>query len=151
MDKALEYAEHTLGVHTVHEEAVAARTLLDQSLTSLAEARDRLRDIELKVSDREMEVTIDQRSKHPDMAITRWDKHIKESFRDDDDLRALREQLYAARSDIEGYEFDVKVHETDIRIAVARMTELGGYLIYLAEVKRSKRPERPEQSEEQKQ
>lgn len=149
MDKALEYAERTLGVHTVHEEALAARQQLDDTLTKLAEVRDRQRDIELKVSDREMEVTIDQRGKHPDMAVTRWDKHIKESFRDDDDLRALREQLYAVRSDIEGYEFDVKIHETTIRIATARMTELGGYLIYLAEVKRSKRPDGPERTEEQ--
>lgn len=136
--KALEYAEKTLGVHKVYEEALSNRDKLDTLLTDLAEAKDRRRDIDLKVADREMEVTIEQRSKHPDMAVTRWDKHIRESFRDDDDLRALREQTFATQGDIEGLEFDRQVIEINIKIALARMNELGGYFYYLAEVKRAK-------------
>lgn len=133
--KALTYAEDTLGVHTVYEGALTRRNDLDGVLTALAEVRDNRRDIELKITDREMEVTITERSKHPDMAVTRWDKHIKESFRDDDELRALREQQFKVQGDIEGLEFDKQICETDIKIAMSRMNELGGYLHYLAEVK----------------
>jgi hypothetical protein len=141
--KALAYAEVNLGVHTVYENAVAKRNELDSILTNLSEARDNRRDIELKITDREMEITIDQRSKHPDMPVTRWDKHIKESFRDDDEMRALREQNFKVVGDIEGLEFDKQICETDIKIAVSRMTELGGYLSYLAAVKLAQ-PVKPE-------
>jgi hypothetical protein len=39
--------------------------------------------------------------------------------------------------DVEGLEFDKAIHEADIKIAVARMQELGGYFAYLAAVKES--------------
>lgn len=146
--KALAYAEETLGVHSVYEEVKEKRNLLDSVLTDLAQARDKRRDVELKVGDREMEVTIEQRSKHPDMAVTRWDKHIKESFRDDDDLRALREQAFAVQGEIEGLEYDKQILEVDIKIGLARMNELGGYFYYLAEVKRASQPTKPEQPNE---
>jgi len=144
--KALSYAEDTLGVHSVYDDAVAFRDKLDKILTDLSEARDSRRDIEMKITDREMEITSDQRSKHPDMPVTRWDKHIKESFRDDDEMRALREQNFKVVGDIEGLEFDKQMCETDIKIGIARMTELGGYLQYLAAVKLGSvisQPEKP--------
>lgn len=137
-----------MGVHTVYENAVAKRNELDGILTSLSTARDSRRDIELKLTDREMEITIDQRSKHPDMPVTRWDKHIKESFRDDDEMRALREQNFKVVGDIEGLEFDKQICEVDIKIALSRMNELGGYLSYLAAVKAANtKPEKPVQPE----
>jgi hypothetical protein len=145
--KALDYAEGTLGVHSVFEETVTEKDKLDKLLTDLSEARDRRRDIELKVSDREMEVTSEERSKHPDMPVTRWDKHIKESFRDDDELRALREQRFNVDSEIEGLDFDRQIAETTIKIGIARMTELGGYLNYLAAVKQASQPVKPDQTE----
>lgn len=147
--KALSYAEDTLGVHTVFEETVTEKEQLDKLLTDLATKRDSRRDIELKMTDREMEVTIEERSNHPDMAVTRWDKHIKERFRDDDDLRALREQKFAVDSEIEGLEFDRQVTETTIKIGIARMTELGGYLNYLAAVKQASNIEKPEKPAKQ--
>lgn len=141
--KALSYAEDTLGVHNVFVFANEKRSELDNLLTFLAEKRDSRRDIELKITDREMEVTSEERSKHPDMAVTRWDKHIKEKFRDDDDLRALREQKFAVDSEIEGLDFDRQIVETDIKICIARMNELGGYLAYLAAVKNASSIEKP--------
>lgn len=132
---ALEYAEIKLGVHTVHESAVAARNSLDECLTRLSEARDLKRDLEFRISDREQELAADEYGKHPDMAQNRMDKHLKGAFYADDTWRELREQLSKATGDAEGYEYDRTVIEADIRIAVSRMSELGGYLQYLAAVK----------------
>jgi sensor domain CHASE-containing protein len=146
--KALAYAENDLGVHSVYTAAQMHREVLNKVLSELAESRDKRRDIELKVTDREMVLTSDERSKHPDMPVTRWDKHIKESFRDDDDLRSLREQMFAVVGEIEGLEFDKQIAETDIKIAIARMNELGGYLQYLAIVKASEQPKQPKQPSE---
>jgi len=143
-NKALEYAEDTLGVHDVYERANQAQDNLDATLTKIAEAKDKRRDLEARVTDREMIVTSDEWEKHPDMAVTRMDKHIKVALNNDTELRELREQLWRAISDIEGLEFDKTVAQNDINIATSRMTQLGGYLNYLAAVKQTAaKPEKP--------
>lgn len=132
---ALKYAEETLGVHSAHEAALAARNQLDQVLTELGEKRDQLRDKEWALTDREMEVAADERGKHPDMSATGMEKHLKIALQNDDTTRELREQLAHVRSDIEGLEYDRSIAEHDIKIACARMAELAGYFQYLAIVK----------------
>jgi hypothetical protein len=131
----LTYAEETLGVHSAYEKTIEARNSLDQLLTLMSEARDRKRDLEFRISDREVEVASNEWATHPDMAVTRMEKHVKAAFNDDTMLRELREQLSKTVSDIEGFEFDRSIHDTDIRIGVARMTELGGYFAFLAALK----------------
>jgi chromosome segregation ATPase len=133
--KALEYAEDTLGVHKIYEDAQTARKDLDECLTKLSEARDKKRDLEFRIADHEQEVAADEWGKHPDMAQTRMDKHLKNALWRNDDWRELREQLSKVTGDVEGLEYDRAVAEADLRIAVSRMQELGGYLQYLAAVK----------------
>jgi chromosome segregation ATPase len=133
--KAIDYAEKTLGVHQVYEGCQAARNRLDETLTLLSESRDRRRELEFLVQDAEMEVASDEWSKHPEMAVGRMEKHLKIAIQSNDRCRELREQIAKLQGDIDGYEADVKVAETDVRIAVARLTELGGYLQYLAAIK----------------
>lgn len=145
--KGLMYAEDTLGVHKVYEDALAKRNDLDGCLTLLSDARDKKRDLEFRLHDAEMEVASQEYGKHPDMAQTRMDKHLKVAITQDDTCRELREQLHRATGDIEGLEYDRSVVEVDIKIAVSRMSELGGYLNYLAEIKRaavSVKPTTPE-------
>lgn len=135
--KALKYAEEQIGVHKVYEDAKQARVALDGCLTDLGKARDQKRDLEFRLHDREMEVAADEYGKHPDMAQTRMDKHLKRALAQDDDWRELREQLSKVTGDIEGLEFDRSVFEADIRIAVSRLQELGGYFQYLAAIKQA--------------
>lgn len=135
--KALTYAEQTLGVHFVYDKALATRDKLDAVLGELGLARDRKRDLEFRLNDREMMVTSDEYGRHADMAQGRMDKHVKVALSQDDEWRELREQLSKTLGDIEGLEFDKSMHEVDIKISISRMGELGGYLTYLAEVKRA--------------
>lgn len=135
--KALKYAEDTLLVHEVYADAKIARERLDDTLTELGKERDKKRDLEFRLHDAEMEVASQEYGKHPDMAQTRMDKHLKVAITQDDTCRELREQLSRTTGDIEGLEYDKTIAEVDIKIAVSRMGELGGYLNYLAEIKRA--------------
>lgn len=145
--KALRYAEDNLGVHQVWLDAQAAREKLDSLLTLLSESRDHKRDLELQLHDREMQVASDEYGKHPDMAQTRMDKHLKQALSQDAGWRAFRAEISRMTGEIEGLEYDKAVIETDIKIAVARLQELGGYLQFLAAIKQadnsnhSKKPE----------
>lgn len=133
--KAVDYAEKDLGVHIVFEVAQTRRTMLDSSLTQLAAERDHKRDLEVQITDREMELTLDEAGHHPEMSVAAMDRHMKQVLARDELLRQLKGDLSSVISNIEGTEYDIRIHETDIKIAVARMTELGGYLQYLAAIK----------------
>lgn len=141
--KALRYAENQLGVNKVHEGALRSRNNLDQVLTELGELRDKKRALQASLQDKEMLLSADEWSKHPDMSAARMDKHIRTVYSDDDEIREMRETLAKVSGDIEGLEFDRDIHETDIRIACARLHELGGYLQYLAAIKQAELASKP--------
>ncbi len=133
--KALDYAENQLGVHLVYEDALKVHGQLDALMTDLGEARDTKRELESKIQDREFEIMSDERSKHPEMSATAMDKHLKLAYHGDPTLQQLHTEHRAVVNNVDGMELDRSAYEADIRIAVARMTELGGYLQYLAVIK----------------
>lgn len=133
--KAVTYAESQLGVNAIFEAAVLARNTLDGTLTELSTVRDRKSDLEYRLQDAEMEVASDERGKHPDMSAAAMEKHMRIALNNTDGVRELREQITKTKSDIDGLEMDKTMAQTDINIAVARLTELGGYLNYLAAIK----------------
>lgn len=146
--KALEYAEGTLKVHRVYHEALQKRNELDEILGELSELRDTKRDLDARLTDAEMEVAADEWSKHPDMSAARMEKHVKVAYSQNDDVRQLREQLIKVTGDIEGREYDRAVVEVDIKIAVARLQELGGYLNYLAAIKQAETASKTSEAKE---
>lgn len=135
--KAIDYAEVRLNVHDVYREAMTDRNGLDECLTKLSELRDAKRTFENIVMDREMDLTADERSKHPEMSDAAMGRHLKVVYHDDSILTSARSKLNNLASDLDGLECDKNVLETNIKIAVARMNELGGYLSYLAAVKQA--------------
>lgn len=135
--KAIKYAEETLGVHHVYHQAMQCKGDLEQCLDKLAEARSAKRDLEFRLQDKEMLLAVEERAKHPDMAVTRMEAHLKEVKSNDDDVREYRELIMGQTSLIEALEHDKLLYENEIRISVARLTELGGYLNYLAAVRQS--------------
>lgn len=142
-NKALVYAEDNLGVHTVLQTAEQARAALDNVYTELSKAGDSKRDLHDRITDLEWLIASEERGKHPDMSAAAMEKHLKVAYSKNDDHRELRDQLRKATGDVEGLEYDARILEYDIKIAVARMTELGGYLNYLAAVKNSTKPTQP--------
>jgi hypothetical protein len=130
------YAEDTLGVHEILAGVIATREKLDKEiLTTWANARDAKRKAESDLEDREMELVIAERGKHPEMSETAFRGHLKEVLFKDDGWRRIREHIRRLADDIDGAEVDRKLAERDIEIGCARMIELGGYLNYLAAAK----------------
>jgi hypothetical protein len=132
---AVEYAENTLGVHEILAGALKAREDLDKVYTELSEQRDAKRLAEQNLADREMELAIEERGRHPEMSQAQMDKHIKAVYFKDETWRRLRDELREMTDALDGMEFDRRIKERDIEIGCARMNELGGYLAYLAAVK----------------
>lgn len=127
-----EAAEQSLGIQAVYDAAQASRNALDETLTLLADARDKRRNIEGEIADHETVVIQSVWVNNPELAQTRLDKLVKNEINQAKSLRDLRTQLNAVISEIEGLEYDKQMHETDIRIACSRMTELNGYLVFIA-------------------
>jgi hypothetical protein len=139
-DKGLVYAESTLGVNSVYEEVKKARNDLDECLARLSEARDSRRLVESKIEDRQVDIITEEHGKHPDMSVSGMDRHLKAAFGKDPELVTQRSDLRELTNDIEGLDYDRSIMEQDIKIGVARMHELGGYLQFLAALKASKTP-----------
>lgn len=133
--KALQYAEDKLEVHKVYDTALALRGRLDDLFTEISQFKDKKRELDAHREDVEMEVSSDERGRHPDMSQAQMDKHMKVQLSNTAEWRETREHLAKVSGDIDGLEYDIRITETDIKIATARLQELGGYLQYLAAIK----------------
>lgn len=132
---AVSYAETDLGVHAILEATLKAREKLDQTYSHLAEQRDAKRLAEQNLADREMEIAIEERGKHADLSATAMEKHLKMEIFKCEKWKKLRDEIREINDALDGFEYDRKIQERDIEIGCARMSELGGYLAYLASAK----------------
>lgn len=133
--KALEYAERNLGVHKVYEEAQVAAARLAELRESVVTMRaDRAR-AEQEYLDAEYDFVTTARADLQEMSQTAFDKHIKIAVHNHPKLRPLRADLAQRSTNLELQEAAVSRGRVDVEIAVARMSELGGYFAYLAAIK----------------
>jgi hypothetical protein len=133
--KALKYAEDTLGVHSVYEEA----TRVQAELTAINDELGRLiaekRQLTGQATQREGDIMVDERGKHPDHSQAAFDRHLKVTYHTDGELFDLRRRLLDNATRIDLLEFEGRSKESQLRLLVARLEQLGGYLHYLAAVK----------------
>lgn len=134
-NKALTYAEETLGVHKIYEILGQHVEDLDVATSDLDKALDWKRELEEKYADREVELISEKRGIHPDISDTRFRQDMKTWERQDPALSQLRIDLNTVKGEIQGIEFDISLTKTRIQVGSARLVELGGYLNYLAVVK----------------
>lgn len=149
MNKGLAYAENQLGVHACYESANKAHNSLDEVITALDKAQDKRRTLTEAIADREADLLGDEWGKHPDMAASRMDHHMRLIKRKDSMLVQIRMQLNEAQSEVTGLEYDADVLKQRIKIESARMEELGGYLSYLAAIKQAEITEKTKNQETQ--
>jgi chromosome segregation ATPase len=145
----LAYAEVQLGVHSVYAEAQDLLRQYDELITRLDKAIDDKRILEDKINDRHMDISMDERGKHPDHSEAAMSRHLKELFHQDATLKQLRQQHTAAAADLSGTELEMKLTEAQLRVVTARLTQMGGYFQYLAAIKlgeiETKKPTQPTQ------
>lgn len=132
---ALTYAEQTLGVHSVYEQAEKALALLDEKLGELDVAQDDRRAIDDDILIKEMDLSVLERGRHPDHSEAALTRHLKEVLHKDETLRQLRVIRRHKQAEVSGLELDIEHTKYSIKVKVARMEELSGYLTYLAAVK----------------
>ena len=137
MNAALDYAENTLGVHKVFEEALAFEKELDEITTALDKAQDARRDLDAQIEDREMNLLIEERGKHPDHSQAAFDRHLKEVYFKDDTLKRLKMSRDAKSGEVNGLQLDHDFIKQRMRVRAARMEELGGYFSFLAVTKQA--------------
>lgn len=128
------YAENELGVHAVFKEANAAHDEMVAHHITLAEMKAWRREISEQILDQEAAVLLRVRNAHPELSATAHDQKAKLERRTDLELVNLRKNLAVAQGKEDTAEHDIKACDNRIKIATARMTELGGYLPYLTHV-----------------
>ena len=131
---ARKYAENELRVHEIFKEANKAHDEMVQHHLALAEMKAWRREITELILDSEAAVLQEVRDKHPEMSATAHDQKAKLERRKDPRLVDLRKNLAVAQGKEDDEEHAIKGCDNRIKIATARMTELGGYLPYLTMV-----------------
>lgn len=131
MAGAIQYAEDTLGVHTILEKAILARDEYSKILAELIDMKKEKRALELKLEMLELDISCLEHVAHPEMSATAMREHLKMAFYKKDGWRSLKKQISELASKIEEEEADRRLTEKDLDIANSRMTQMGGYLFYL--------------------
>lgn len=129
---AVAYAEEDLGVQSVLEEANLAFEAFNNARRELLGMRATKRRIEGLIADREADVAMEIFRNADGASQAAVERHTKLEIGTDTTLRTLREQLREHLDDIDTQETEAALAKTRMEIAIARMTELGGYMQYLA-------------------
>lgn len=134
--KSLDYAEK-LGLNSVYEHVQERHNYLIVLQDRLVEARTLKRETEATRIDKEMEVAEEEYGKHRDMSATAMKEHLKVVYHKDDNLKKIRSTLLTQQTVIDQLELEIEQVNTDIKIAVSRLNELGGYFQFMAAVKQA--------------
>lgn len=129
---AVEYAEVTLGVHHAHETAQSALARMEAARTELLGMRATKRRIENAIADREADIAADTVAALGGQSQAAIERQVKLTIGTDPELRRLRQELLDQQDDIDGEETHAAMAKAQVEIETGRMTELGGYLQYLA-------------------
>lgn len=133
------YAERTLGVHEVYDEAIAAHTALSKALTDYADQAAAIRGMHDAAEQREYTLALELREQFPDMSNAALDRAIKDMRRSDEDLKAIRANLFEAQSLQEQAHAEIEKNKYRLRVLSARLNELGGLLAFYAAAKVERR------------
>ena len=133
--QALDYAERQLGVHKVYEEAQVAAARLTELREQLAKMRHDKGIREDAYLTAEYNFVAQTRTQMSELSQTAFDKAIKAAIHNEPSLRGVRADLAQMSSNIELTEVSIARARVDVEMAMARMTELGGYFAYLAAIK----------------
>lgn len=135
MSNAIDWAEENLGLTALRDECDTEQDVLDDLASRLDNATDEKRVIGDKIKDRETQLLIEERGKHPDQSQAWLDRHMVEAKYKDPELVVLRQDYQAASSTLSGLEYDWDVQKSKVRILANRQVQLGGYLNFLAAAK----------------
>lgn len=135
MANPVTYAETVLGVHEVFKYAEVLHDELVNRQLELEEAQKLKRQMADGVEQAEIALIIQKRGENSELSQTAFEKRIKEWMFQDKIVQQTRRHLSDSTSKVEYQEHLVRAVELKLKIQIARMNELGGYLQYLAAAK----------------
>lgn len=128
MGDPVSYAEHTLKVHEIYDESRSALEDLEHAHAAVTTHAAAIRDVQEQIAVREAVVISEQRAAHADLSDTAFQREVKNFLAMDEDLQRHRGDLRSAQRSHDEAKDGVRQHEQRLRIATARMEELGGLL-----------------------
>jgi predicted nucleic acid-binding Zn-ribbon protein len=134
------YAEDTLGVHDVYEQAQEAHGSLESALDAYAAQASIIRSTHDAIEQREYELASALKAYDPSMSQEALKRALRDAQRTDDELVSLRIALHSAQAEQEKAHALVETNKYRLRYLSARLNELGGLLAYYASVKMGSRP-----------
>lgn len=135
---AVQYAEEVLGVHVPWDEAQRRLELHAQASENVDLTRGELRANKQSLEDRKLEVATEAPSLagYPEGVQARrdWTKLL---IVNDEKIVKYEQQIAHLQTVLEDYQSQVKHHELGLHVLTARMTELGGLLMFYAAAKQA--------------
>ena len=132
---AIDYAETVVGVHTVWQEAQQCQERLDTATNTAVGAQAKRRFLDEQIENREMDLLIEERGKHPDHTEAAFTRHLKVVQHSDEELKRLKAERSAVAMAAIGADSAVDHERAVLRMLSARMEQQGGYFAYLAACK----------------
>lgn len=135
--KAIRYAEDDLGVHLIYTEAVNAEQEIREHVLQKADYEVAIRHHEQELDERiyELRQQLHEETGDKPLSATAFESTVKDMIGSDEKVKALKAKIIDEKDLLSYVEANLRDKELTHRSRVSRMTEIGGYLHYLAAAK----------------
>lgn len=135
MNRAIGYAEDTLGVHRLWLDTQQLSVQLNDLYQMMAGYTMESRKLDYEMENAKNTILARESEQNESMTPTAFERHMKVIFAADPDLAIIRKLQMEAMGRRDAAEASVKSVERNHNGHVARLRQLGGYLNYLAVAK----------------
>jgi hypothetical protein len=134
--KALTYAQDTLGVNKIWEDANALTSVINSLQQTWSGLDNSVRTTNYEIDRRKNEILVDCASHAADgESAAAFERRVKLAQAGDEQLINLHKMLLDDSNNRSAIETQIRSVETNLKAHVARLNELGGYFQYLASAK----------------
>ncbi len=126
------YAEQTLGVHQVWDDAQTAQRDME-AITELAtQVSIEIRGLRAAIADQENKLATTFRGENLDLSQTAFERQLRTVLHEDDTMHELRDRMIDCQSKQDEAEGRIRLLSATVTITAARLNQLGGLLNFYA-------------------
>lgn len=126
------YAEKSLNVHGVFEDATASLIAHGELVDQAGVLRQQIRNVAAQLEDREALIASELRAKYHEMSENALGPVVKRAVHDDAEHTVLRQEERDLRNTLDSVDAQLGHEEKVLGVLTARMNELGGLLTFYA-------------------
>jgi len=135
MNRAIAYAEDTLGVHRVWVDVQELALQLNDLYQMLAGFTTETRNLDYEFDVRKNQILVEESNNNADLSPTAFERHVKLVCAADEQLESIAKAKVDAMARRDGVEATIKSVERNSNGHIARLKQLGGYFEFLAVTK----------------